>query len=108
MLASYLLDPSRRGHSLDELARIFLNHHMIPLKDLIGSGKSQILFSDVEISAGSQYSCEDADATIRLGNILCPRIETEGLGELFRTIELPLVPILADRSLPGCASTAIT
>jgi len=101
MLASYLLDPSRRSHSLDELARIFLNHQMITLKELIGSGKSQILFSDVEISTGSQYSCEDADATFRLSNILCPRMETEGLGELFRTIELPLIPILADMELAG-------
>jgi len=101
MLASYLLDPSRRGHSLDELARIFLSHRMIPLKELIGSGKSQVLFSEVEISQGAEYSCEDAHATFRLANILCSRLEAEGLGELLRTVELPLVPILADMELAG-------
>jgi len=101
MLASYLLDPSRRGHSLDELARIFLSHRMIPLKELIGSGKSQVLFSEVEISQGAEYSCEDADATFRLANILGSRLEAEGLGELLRTVELPLVPVLADMELAG-------
>ncbi len=101
MLASYLLDPSRRGHSLDELARIFLSHRMIPLKELIGSGKSQVLFSEVEISQGAEYSCEDAHATFRLANILCSRLEAEGLGELLRTVELPLVPVLADMELAG-------
>jgi len=101
MLASYLLDPSRRGHSLDDLAEIFLEHRMIPIKDLIGTGKNQVPFSMVTIPRASEYSCEDADATWRVASILCPRVDREGLGELFRTVELPLIPVLADMELAG-------
>ena len=101
MLASYLLDPSRRGHSLDDLAQIFLEHRMVGIKELIGTGKSQILFSDVDIAKAAEYSCEDADATWRVASILCPRIDKEGLGDLFRNVELPLIPVLADMELAG-------
>jgi len=101
MLASYILDPTRRGHSLDVLAEVFLNHRMIPIKDLIGTGKSQISFSEVDIERAAEYSCEDADVTLRVAGILCPRVEAEGLGDLFRKIELPLIPILAEMEMAG-------
>jgi DNA polymerase-1 len=101
MLASYLLDPSRRGHSLDDLSKLFLNHQMIPIKALIGTGKSSIPFSETDIDQAAEYACEDADATFRVARILCPRVEEEGLGDLFRDVELPLIPILADMELAG-------
>ncbi len=101
MLASYLLDPSRRSHSLDALAQTFLSHTMIPIKELIGIGKSQILFSHVDIPQAAKYAAEDADATLRLANILCPRVDAEGLGGLLRGLELPLVPVLRDMELAG-------
>ncbi|HTY24417.1 MAG TPA: DNA polymerase I [Desulfomonilaceae bacterium] len=101
MLASYLLDPARRGHSLDDLGEIFLEHRMIPIKDLIGTGKSQILFSDVEISRATDYSCEDAEVAFKVAAILLPRIEEEGLGDLYTKVELPLIPVLADMELAG-------
>jgi DNA polymerase-1 len=101
MLASYLLDASRRSHSLDALAADFLNHTMIPIKDLIGTGKSQKVFSEVDIEAAAEYSAEDADATFRLAEILRPRVEAEGLGRLFKEVELPLIPILGDMEMAG-------
>ncbi len=101
MIASYLLDPSRRSHSLDYLAQNFLGHQMIPIKDLIGTGKAQIPFSEVDISRGAEYSCEDADATFRIAAILCPKVDEEGLGDLFREVELPLIPILVDMERTG-------
>ena len=101
MLASYLLDPARRGHSLDALAQNLLHHAMIPIKELIGTGKSQVPFSEVDIPRASVYAAEDADATFRVSSILCPRVEQEGLGELFRNIELPLIPVLADMERTG-------
>jgi DNA polymerase I len=101
MLASYLLNPSRRGHSLDNLAEVFLDHRMIPIKELIGTGKKQILFSEVDLDRASEYACEDADVTQRVASILCPRVGDEGLGDLFRDLELPLIPILADMELAG-------
>lgn len=101
MLASYLLDSSRRGHSLDDLAQVFLDHRMIGIKELIGTGKSQILFSDVDIPRASEYSSEDAEVTWRVASILSPRLKEEGLDDLFRQVELPLIPVLADMELAG-------
>ncbi|MBI5572024.1 MAG: DNA polymerase I [Desulfomonile tiedjei] len=101
MLASYLLDPSRRGHSLDDLAEIFLEHRTIHIKELIGTGKTQILFSEVDISEATEYACEDADVAFKVAEILCPRVEKEGLDDLYRKVELPLIPVLADMEIAG-------
>lgn len=101
MLASYLLDPARRGHSLDDLSEALLNHRTIPIRDLIGSGKSQIVFSDVEIDRAAEYACEDADVTLRLAEHLEPQIDQHGLASLFRTVELPLIPVLGEMELRG-------
>jgi DNA polymerase-1 len=101
MIASYLLDSGRRGHSLDDLAQIHLNHKMIPITDLIGTGKSQISFDKTPIEQAMTYSCEDADVTFRVSNKLRPRLTQEGLSELFYEIETPLIPILADMELTG-------
>ena len=101
MLASYLLDPSRRGHSLDDLAEIFLEHRTIHIKELIGTGKNQIRFSEVDIADATEYACEDADVAFKVAEILCPRVEREGLGDLFRNVELPLIPVLADMEIAG-------
>lgn len=101
MIASYLLDPSRRGHSLDDLAEAYLNHRMIPIRDLIGSGRTQLSFSAVPISKAVDYSCEDADVTFRIAELIGPKIEEQGLSQLFRDVELPLIPILADMELAG-------
>ena len=101
MLASYLLDPTRRGHSLDDLSEIFLEHRTIHIKELIGAGKSQILFSEVDISRAVDYACEDAEVAFRVASILMPRIEAEGLGDLYKKVELPLISVLADMELAG-------
>jgi DNA polymerase-1 len=101
MLASYLLDPSRRGHSLDDLAELFLEHRMIPITDLIGKGKRQIPFSEVAIDRAYEYACEDAEATFRIASILLPRLEPAGLLDLYRKVELPLIPVLVDMEVAG-------
>ncbi len=101
MLASYLLDPSRRGHSLDDLAEIYLEHKMIPITDLIGTGKKQISFAEVEIDQASEYSCEDADVTFRLATIMTPRLKETGLEDLFLNVELPVIYVLTDMELAG-------
>ncbi len=101
MLASYLLDPSRRGHSLDDLAEIYLEHKMIPITDLIGTGKKQISFAEVEIDQASEYSCEDADVTFRLSTIMTPRLLEAGLEDLFLNVELPVISVLTDMELTG-------
>jgi DNA polymerase I len=101
MLASYLLDPSRRGHSLDDLAEIFLEHRTIHIKELIGKGKSQILFSGVDIEQATEYACEDADVAFRVAEVLLPKIEAGGLHDLYNEVELRLIPVLADMELAG-------
>jgi DNA polymerase-1 len=101
MLASYLLDPSRRGHSLDDLAESCLEHRTIKITELIGTGKNQILFSEVDIDNATKYACEDAEVTCRVADILCPRLEAEGLTRLMNEVELPLIPVLVDMEIAG-------
>ena len=55
----------------------------------------------MDIPTASEYSCEDAEVTFKVASILCPRLDKEGLGDLFRDIELPLIPVLADMELAG-------
>lgn len=95
MLASYCLNPARSGHGLDTLAQEHLNHRMISYSEVTGSGKQQINFSQVDIAAASRYACEDADATWLLREKFAPLLPECGVESIFRTVEMPLVPILA-------------
>ncbi len=101
MLASYCINPSRSGHGLDALAQEHLDHRMISYSEVTGSGKDQINFSQVGIEAASRYACEDADATWLLRRRFEPLLKESGMEELFHTIEMPLVPILAEMENHG-------
>ena len=101
MLASYLLDPARRGHSLDDLAEIYLQHKMIPITDLIGAGKRQTSFAEVDVERASEYSCEDADVTFRVASLMVPRLREAGLMDLLSNIEIPIISVLADMEIKG-------
>jgi DNA polymerase-1 len=101
MLASYLLNPSRSGHGLDTLSQEHLNHKMISYSEVTGSGKEQKHFSQVEIEAASRYACEDADATWLLRQKFEPKVAESGMKDLFHTIEMPLVSILAEMESHG-------
>ena len=101
MLASYLLNPSSRQHSLSNLALEYLDYRMIPISDLIGSGKKQKSFAEVPVKSATSYSCEDADITLRLKEILEPRLKNYSLDKLFYEVELPLIQVLAGMELIG-------
>ncbi len=101
MLASYLLDANIRGHSLDDLAERCLQHRTIRIKELIGAGKKQITFSELEIANAYEYACEDAEVTFRVANVLEPRLKDEGLMALFKELEIPLIPVLVDMETTG-------
>ncbi|HET7620455.1 MAG TPA: DNA polymerase I [Gemmatimonadaceae bacterium] len=101
MIASYVLDPGRRSHGLDVLALEFLDHKMISFDELCGKGRSMIPFDETPISAARDYSCEDADMTLRLRAIFEPQLEVYALTSLFREIEIPLVDVLADMEWEG-------
>lgn len=101
MLASYVLDPGRRSHSLDLLASEFLDHTMISYEALCGKGKQELPFDVVPIEQARDYSCEDADMTWRLHELFGPQLEQMGMTALFHEIEMPLVSVLADMELAG-------
>ena len=101
MLASYVLSPSARGHSLSDMAMDYLGHKMIPIEALIGKGRNQITMDEVDVGSASKYACEDADITWQLKGQLEPALQNQELESVFRDIELPLVPVLADMEMAG-------
>jgi DNA polymerase-1 len=99
MVASYVLDPSRRSHSLDALAREFLHHTMISYSEVTGGGS--VGFEKVPVEKATVYSCEDAHATYLLVEILGKRIREEGFEGLLKEIEIPLIEVLTDMEYAG-------
>jgi DNA polymerase-1 len=101
MLASYVLDPGRRSHGLDVLALEFLDHTMTSYTDLCGKGRGAIPFDECPVDAARDYSCEDADITLRLRHVFEPQLETHELVRLFDGVEIPLVDVLAEMEWTG-------
>ena len=95
MLMSYVLDAGKHRHNMDTLSEIHLNHKTISFKDLVGSGKKQINFSEVEIDKAMEYAAEDADITYRLYNIFINSLKNEKLTNIYEIFEKPLIKILA-------------
>lgn len=94
MLASYLIDPERNTHKLEEISRSELGYEMLTFEQVTGTGKKQITFDEVDIATATKYSGEDAEVVERLVERLRPKLEGEGLWELMRDVELPLARIL--------------
>lgn len=101
MIASYLINPSFRQHNLNYLALEHLDHKMIPISDLIGTGKKQKSFAEVPIKDACIYSCEDADFTLRLKEVFAPKLSLLSLEKLFFEVELPLIEVLAEMEMVG-------
>ncbi len=101
MLASYVVNPTTRGHSLGDLTLEHFDHNMIPITDLIGSGKKQKSFATVDPDMAARYAAEDADYTFRLRGIFAPRIEELKLTGLYYDMELPLIPVLSRMERAG-------
>jgi len=94
MIASYLIDPSGRQHSLDRLALEHLNHKMIPIEDIIGSGRKQKLMTDLPAIDVLNYAAEDAEFTLKLQNLFENKLSENNLNTLFHDLEMPLVEVL--------------
>ncbi len=101
MVADYLLDPGERNHSLDDLARRYLNHKMIKISELIGTGKKQRRMDEVPVPLVADYAAEDADVPARLMPILQRRLHDEGLQGLFAELEMPLIDVLVELEFNG-------
>ncbi|MFH0839664.1 MAG: DNA polymerase I [Candidatus Omnitrophota bacterium] len=103
MIASYLLNPSKLNHNLDDIAMEYLSYKAIPIESLIGKGKSAITLEAVDIEKVSEYSSEDADVTFRVMMILEKKLKEKGLDNLFNEVEMPLVAVLAEMEIAGVA-----
>jgi len=102
MVASYVLDPERLSHSMDNLALDFLNYECIPIVSLLGKGKNQLTFDLVDLAVAAEYSAEDADVTYQLYLCLKDRLEHEPqLNKLFHEVEMPLMEVLAEMEYNG-------
>ncbi len=100
MVIHYLLDADSR-HNMDYLARRYLGYSPVPIEDLIGKGARQITMDRVPVDRVVEYAAEDADVTLQLKEALWPQLQKEGLEELYRTVEEPLIGVLADMELEG-------
>ncbi len=103
MIASFVLNPIRRSHGMDALARELLDYDTIPISDLIGKGKSQITLDEVELQRVCEYAAEDADVTWRLYQVLSGQLAGSPFEELFFKTEMPLVEVLAEMEHNGVA-----
>ena len=102
MVASYLLNPSKSNHNLEDIAFEYLDYRMNPvIEDLLGKGKSAITMDQVDVDKVCRYCCQDSDITMRLKNVLSVQLQEKGLYELFFNIELPLVYVLAQIEYAG-------
>jgi len=101
MIAHYLLQPELY-HNLDYLAEVYLNYQTLHIEDLIGpKGKNQRSMRSLAPEQVYEYAAEDADVTLRLKNVLQPKLQEAGVERLFREIEMPLVPVLAAMETGG-------
>ncbi|MBF9044876.1 DNA polymerase I [Rhodobacterales bacterium HKCCE4037] len=101
MLLSYALHGGLHGHGMDTLSERYLGHNPIPIKELIGSGKSQITFDQVDIEKAAPYAAEDADVTLRFHKLFKPRLHREGVTKVYERLERPMVPVLARMERAG-------
>ncbi|MCH7618342.1 MAG: DNA polymerase I [Candidatus Marinimicrobia bacterium] len=94
IIAAFLLKPEARSYKIDYLSMEYLGYKMQPITELIGSGKDQILMSDVALEEITFYAVEDADVALQLVNLLVPMVEKEGMTKIYQEIEIPLIHVL--------------
>ncbi|MCI0704470.1 MAG: DNA polymerase I [Planctomycetia bacterium] len=101
MIAHYLLHPGERSHGLDDLTLDALKHKNISIYELIGKGKKQTTMDTVRTARVRDYACEDADAAFQLAAKLEPELASKGFRELYDTVEVPLIAVLAETEFTG-------
>ena len=101
MLLSSAMQAGLNGHGMDALSEKYLGHQPIPIKSLLGSGKSQITFDRVGIDDAVKYAAEDADVTLRLWQLFKPLLHKSRVTTVYETLERPLVTVLAEMEMAG-------
>ena len=95
MLASYLLDPERHTHKLDEISKTELSYTMVTYESVTKESKAkQVTFDEVDIARATRYAAEDAEVVVRLVERMRPKVEHDGFGPLLRDVEVPLALLL--------------
>jgi DNA polymerase-1 len=101
MLMSYAMHAGLHGHGMDALSEEYLGHSPIPIKELLGSGKSAVTFDRVPVDQATRYAAEDADVTLRLWHKFKPSLHQARVTAVYETLERPLVPVLAEMEMAG-------
>ena len=101
MLMSYVLDAGKNRHNMDTLSEIHLGHKTISFKDMVGTGKKEINFSEVELDKAKDYAAEDADVTFRLYKKFIKNLKSEKMINIYEIFEKPLIKILAFMEIEG-------
>ncbi|OQW47858.1 MAG: DNA polymerase I [Proteobacteria bacterium SG_bin6] len=95
ILMSFALGAGLNGHGMDELATTHLSHQCIAYKDVVGTGKSQRGFGEIDLKSATRYAAEDADVTLRLWRRFKPRLPAEGATRVYEMVDRPLPPVIA-------------
>ena len=95
IVMSFDLDAGRHGHGMDELAATHLSHSCIAFKDVVGVGKSQRGFAEIDLKTATRYAAEDADVTMRLWKRFRARLPGEAATRVYEMVDRPLVPVIA-------------
>lgn len=101
MLAAHLVSPEARSYKIDKLSLEYLNYRMVPIEELIGTGRNQITMDEVELEKASFYAVEDADVALQLFEILKEKLNENGLSDYYEQIEIPLIKVLLDMEKDG-------
>ncbi len=101
MVASYLINPSKPNHNLDDISIEYLNTKLTSIDELVGKGKKQLSMKEAELGKVYRYGCQDADITFRLSKILAERLKKYELEDLFYELEIPLIYVLAQMEING-------
>ncbi|MES2056178.1 MAG: DNA polymerase I [Pseudomonadota bacterium] len=95
ILMSFDLDAGLHGHGMDELAATHLSHSCIAFKDVVGTGKNQRGFAEIDLKTATRYAAEDADVTLRLWRRFKPRLPAEQVTRVYEMVDRPLIPVIA-------------
>lgn len=101
MLAAHLVSPEARSYKIDKLSLEYLNYRMVPIEELIGTGRNQITMDEVELEKVTFYAVEDADVALQLFEILKEKLNENGLSDYYEQIEIPLIKVLLDMEKDG-------
>ncbi|MES2443553.1 MAG: DNA polymerase I [Pseudomonadota bacterium] len=101
IVMSFDLDAGLHGHGMDELAATHLSHSCIAFKEVVGTGKGQLTFNEVDLKAATRYAAEDADVTLRLWKRFRPRLPYEGATRVYEMVDRPLVAVIAGMERAG-------